>query len=53
MVKINLFRMRQLMRQIPRKLWQIEQVHANIRPSDGSHPPRHWRWTWRPPTKRR
>ena len=28
MVKINLFRMRQLMRQIPRKLWQIEQERA-------------------------
>ena len=28
MVKINLFRMRQLMRQVPRKLWQIEQERA-------------------------
>ena len=28
MVKINLFLMRQLMRQIPRKLWQIEQERA-------------------------
>lgn len=28
MEKINLFRMRQLMRQIPRKLWQIEQERA-------------------------
>lgn len=28
MVKINLFRMRQLMRQIPRKLWKIEQERA-------------------------